>query len=97
MKLGLSLELIQYHYPLASLSWFFFNKGEILSALLNSSGTRWVLFCLISGSLCLFFCLLVCVACASIEATCLPSLTCEEIGVCVCVYTLGRVFMYARL
>lgn len=79
---------------MAGSSCFFYYKGQILPALLNNSGTRWALFCLIS---CVCSCvpLCVCVACTSIGATCLPCLTCEETGVCtlrgvclcVCVYS----------
>lgn len=37
------------------------NKGQILLPLLNNSKTRWMLFSLISGSLCLYLCQCVCV------------------------------------
>lgn len=80
--------------------WFvfqFYIKGQILPALLNNSGARWSLFCLISGCLCLSvgLSMCVCVAFSSTEATCLPCLTSEEIGecmlrglcLCLCVYS----------
>lgn len=93
------IEFIVYPIPLpvGEFVLLLYNKGQILPALLNNSGARWALFCLISGTLCLFVCLCECAARTGDEATCLPCLKCEETSVCtlrgvclcVCVYSRG--------
>jgi len=47
--------------PVGGFVLLFYNKGQFLPALLNNSGARWVLFCLISGSLYLCVSMCVCV------------------------------------
>lgn len=72
------------------------NKGQILPPLLNNSETRWTLFSLISGSLCLYLCPCVCVGPGlGVRRLVYPvwnvmKPVCVHWGVCLCVCVYSK-------